>query len=143
VAGVFSSNPITFGETEVSNNSGNDDYDIFLAKSIDTSSNSCPDIESFSVNHAPSICEGDSILLSINNNYATYTKWFRDGEQLGFDNKKQIYVKEEGIYTVLINENSRCPVPAIEVIVNNASDLDANTDVVVFPKPNANISGAE
>lgn len=143
VAGGFASNQLMLGETIIYNNSGNTYYDFFLAKSVDSSSNLCPDIEDFFITHGTAFCEGDSIQLSIENAYATYTEWFRDGEKLNLDNRKQIYIKEEGVYEVLINHNSSCPVPAMKIIVDPESNQDAKTDVVIYAKPKADITGMD
>lgn len=142
VAGDYSSSQLSFGNLTINNHSGNDDNDFFLAKLVDTTSNTlCPDIDSFHVSYQPIICEGDSILISIENSYATYTDWFRNDEKLNYANEKQIFIKDEGIYKVLINENSRCPVPEIQINVDLEEIKEQNTDIIIYHNPIANIEG--
>ncbi|NOU46786.1 MAG: T9SS type A sorting domain-containing protein [Bacteroidales bacterium] len=144
VAGDYASSHLSFDDLTINNNSGNNDKDFFLTKLTDTTSIIlCPDIDSLQVTYPSIICEGDSVLISIDNSYATYTKWFRNEESLNYDNEKQIFIKEEGIYKVLINENSRCPVPEITFYVDRMQNQDENTDITIYAKPQANIEGTE
>lgn len=143
VAGDYSSSQLSFGNLTINNHSGNDDNDFFLARLADTTTHMlCPDIDSFHVSYPSIICEGDSILISIENSYATYTDWFRNDEKLNYANEKQIFIKDEGNYKVLINENSRCPVPEIQINVNLEENQGQNTDIVIYHKPIANIEGS-
>ena len=143
VAGVYSSNELSFDTLSITNNSGNNNDDFFLTKLIDTTSIICPEIDSFYLTYPITICVGDSAFVLIENNYATYTKWFLNEEELDFKNKKQIYIKEEGIYKVLINKNSRCPVPEIQIKVDFEENQDENTNIVIHSKPEAEIEGTE
>ncbi|MFZ4550165.1 MAG: hypothetical protein ACOYN4_22135, partial [Bacteroidales bacterium] len=141
MAGDYRSNQLSFGNHTINNHSGNSDPDFFLAKLIDTTSVLCPNVDSFAVSYPSILCNGDSALISIENQYATYTSWFRNGEKLNHDDEKQIFIKTDGIYTVLINENTLCPVPEITIQVDHVGNQVQDTDIVIYPKPLAHIEG--
>jgi hypothetical protein len=141
MAGDYCSGQLSFGNHTINNHSGNNDPDFFLTKLIDTTSILCPSVDSFAVSYPAILCHGDSALISIENQYATYTLWFRNGEKLNHDDEKQIFIKTEGIYTVLINQNTRCPVPEITIQVDPIGNQVPATDMVIYPKPLAQIEG--
>jgi hypothetical protein len=141
MAGDYCSEQLSFGNHAINNHSGNNDPDFFLTKLIDTTAILCPSVDGFAVSYPAILCNGDSALISIENQYATYTLWFRNGEKLNHDDEKQLFIKTEGIYTVLINENTRCPVPEMTVQVDLAENQVPATDIVIYPKPIAQIEG--
>jgi hypothetical protein len=66
-------------------------------------------------------CQGDSVLLTCNNNPAFTYQWNLNGIGLSGENNDSIYAMLDGDYTVTIYENS-CPVVSSAVTVNvNAS----------------------
>ena len=136
MAGDYASDQLRFSENVlINNNSGNNDNDFFLSKSVDNSSNLCPDQNSFAVSYPANFCEGDSILLIIENKYATYTKWTLDNVDLNKSNKKQIYVNQPGFYEVEINSDTGCPVPPINIKVELESKVDEETDIIMYERP--------
>lgn len=144
MAGNYSSSQLNFGSSiSINNNSGNNDEDFFLSNSIDTTSNLCPAIESFYIDYVSDFCQGDSILLSINNPYAIYTKWMLNGASLEQDNEKEIYITEEGLYELYINSDTRCPVSPIKVKVDKEVNRDAETDIIIYPSPIVEINSPE
>ncbi|MCP4178963.1 MAG: hypothetical protein GY756_14475 [bacterium] len=142
-AGDYSSNELKFGDISILNNSGNNNSDFFLSKMNDKSFNSCPPVDDFEITYPETFCDGDSILLTIENKYATYTKWYCNNNELNYNNKKSIYIKESGRYTVRINENTECPVPILEVIADNKFNEGDNTDIIIYSKPLTKIISSE
>ena len=144
MAGNYSSLELSFDDYVLDNNSGNRNVDFFVSKVVDNSNtNQCPEIESFTVSHVDGFCTGDSVLLLVTNEYATYAQWELDGNDLGFDDKKQIYVKEPGTYQVTLNADSRCPVPPLTIQVDTEENQDENTDIVIHPLPEFSIERQE
>lgn len=141
IGGEYTSNPLVIGETSLTNNSGNSDNDVFVARLEDVSANECPAVNNMEFNYDPVICEGDSGLLSINYPYSTYTIWYRNGEKLDMDNRNKIYISEEGSYKVIVNQNTRCPAGSIQIEVNNVQNKDSETNIVIYPRPKVEIEG--
>ncbi|MEP4595209.1 MAG: T9SS type A sorting domain-containing protein [Cyclobacteriaceae bacterium] len=135
VAGEYASNPILFGDIAIGNNSGNNDNDAFILKISDSSPKRCPEADSFSVNYSSNFCDGDSILLKIENPYTTYTNWLHDNIDMELDNRKQIYISEPGVYEVQINSDTRCPVAPINIKVDHEADIDEETDIIIYSNP--------
>ncbi|MEQ9305624.1 MAG: T9SS type A sorting domain-containing protein, partial [Marinoscillum sp.] len=107
-------------------------------KLIDTTPNQCPDLAQFQLSYAPSICMGDSTLVTIDYPYSTYTSWSLNGEAFA-SNKNAIFVSEEGLYTVEVNMNTRCPAGILQVQVNSAQNQSPDTDIVIYPNPDIGI----
>ena len=144
MSGDYSSSQLNFGSSiTTTNNSGNNDNDFFLSKIIDSTPNSCPENESFLVDYASGFCEGDSIMLSIDNSYAIYTKWLLNNNSLEHDNDMQIYISQEGIYELQINTDTRCPVTPIKIKVDKEANKDDETDIVIYPQPEVQITSPE
>ncbi|MDO6440010.1 T9SS type A sorting domain-containing protein [Cyclobacterium sp. 1_MG-2023] len=143
MAGHYTSDLLNFGDNvSIKNNSGNNESDFFLSKAIDNSSNLCPDSNNFTLNYSTNFCQGDSLLLSIDENpYTTYTKWTLDGIDLDKDNQKEIYITKEGVYEVQINGDTRCPVPPIRIKVDQELEADENTNIIVLPSPEIELEG--
>ncbi|WKN43306.1 T9SS type A sorting domain-containing protein [Tunicatimonas pelagia] len=135
LAGNYKSDTLHLDASYTVNNSGNSDKDFFLAGAKDTTDNICPDPSSFTLSHVPNFCHGDSARLVIENPYAVYTEWYKDGRKLNFDNQRSIYVKQPGLYSVKINSNTRCPGIIEGVEVDLASNRTEDTDVVIHSNP--------
>lgn len=140
ISGTFASKEFTIGNSTITNNSGNNDTDVFIAKMTDSPSQLCPDTD-YSLSYETTFCDGDSIQVSIDNPYAVYTTWAKDGQPLSFDNKKRVYLKEPGIYEVEINKNTVCPGPTLSIVINDESHATQDTDVIIHPIPIFNIEG--
>tara|TARA_Y100001980_G_C14556902_1_gene353004 strand:+ start:88198 stop:90783 length:2586 start_codon:yes stop_codon:yes gene_type:complete len=139
-AGNYGSSPLTIGNTTLTNNSGNKNKDVFLAKMTDSPTQLCPETN-YTLSYATSFCEGDSIQVSIDNPYAVYTTWYEDGQVLPLTNKKIIYLHEPGIYQVDINKNTVCPGPTLSFIINDDANANQDTDIVKHPSPTSSIEG--
>ena len=139
VAGNYSSEQLAFDDLSIVNNSGNRNTDFFLASVQDTTPTLCPDAASFRVAYDTSFCSGDSVRLRIDNPYAVYTQWYRNGKKLAYDNQQSIYVAEAGTYTVEINSHTACSAFPAEISVSAQSERDERTNVVIFTKPEITI----
>ncbi len=144
MAGEYSGTEMTWGESTIMNNSGNNNRDFFVVKSLDvTTENDCPSYDANKLVFDNHFCEGDSALLRIEGNYAAYTKWSRDNVALPWDDQKAVYLKEPGTYLVNINESTRCPADPLSIKVSWDDEQDSDTDIVVIRKPGEGISGPD
>lgn len=144
MSGDYSSSQLNFGSSiTTTNNSGNNNNDFFLSKITDSSPNSCPDNESFLADYVSGFCEGDSVLLSIDNPYAVYTNWLFNSNSLERDNDEQIYISKEGMYELQINNDTRCPVTPIIIKVDKEANQDDETDIVIYPQPEVQFESPE
>ncbi|MFW5701253.1 MAG: hypothetical protein ACOCWM_06135, partial [Cyclobacteriaceae bacterium] len=135
LAGEYFSDTLYLQEHYIVNNSGNNDNDVFISRMTDNSVNQCPPVEDFNILHKSSFCAGDSILISVENPYTTYTKWYHNNISLAADNLKSVYIKEAGTYKVEVNHDTRCPVPPLIVKVEHAEAADWTTNIIINPLP--------
>ena len=144
IGGDFSSSELNIGDYKLINNSGNSNYDFFITSIKDTTKNRCPDTLDFIIDHPDEFCIGDSAILKINNQFATYSLWYKDDIQLpNNNNHKELLIKTEGTYSVEINKNTRCPVSKIEIQVDKSSMKNQNTDIIINFLPEVNIESPE
>ena len=142
VGGSYTSTNMNFGADEITNNSGNSNNDFFVFQAKDTTSNVCPEPGGLSLVSDSIICEGDSIVLSIKGDYAAYTEWYRNDTSLDIVNQKQIYLSDEGEYSVLINADTRCPETWLSTRVQHKS-INDTSDIIIYPLPVSEIGGQD
>ncbi len=108
VSGFYSSLEATFGDYVITNNSGNQDYDFYLSKIIDTAQNQCPDINATLFSSYDYICEGDSVLLTCESNYGSSFQWVINDSLFSFQYSNNYWANDSVKVYVIVNPNSIC-----------------------------------
>jgi hypothetical protein len=111
IGGYFSGSSGTFGNVTVPNNSGNNDLDLFVATIRNIIPDTCPSNLVPIIAPLTTFCEGDSVQLSVSSPYAHFFQWYKDGLPIPDATESSFFVKEAGIYTIGINENTACLLP--------------------------------
>jgi gliding motility-associated-like protein len=130
IVGHYSGQTLTIDGIELTNNSGNNDVDIFITSMNDLSENKCPVFQPTLHSNATTLCEGQSteLTLSLNSHLAhTSIKWYHDNHIVQ-SSGSAYSASLQGAYYYVLYPGTLC------------ADTSNVLQISVFEKPTNNIS---
>ena len=144
ISGYYSSLEATFGNHTITNNSGNNDNDFYLAGINDTSQNICPIINATLTSSNEHICEGDSVLLICESNYGSSYLWIINDTISHFQYSNEYWVNDSLTAYVIVNPNAICTDTSNTIKLNKYPkpivEIDAFPDSILCPDSMINLS---
>ncbi len=144
ISGYYSSLEAAFGNYTITNNSGNNDNDFYLAGINDTSQNICPVINSTLISSNEYICEGDSVLLTCESNYGSSYLWIINDTISHFQYSNKYWVNDSLTAYVLVNPNTICSDTSNTIKLNKYPkpivEIEAFPDSILCPDSMINLS---
>jgi len=128
VAGKYQSSNIDFNGSVITNNSGNNNSDMYIASFNYDKELFCPSFKPTFQTDDLSFCFGTSAELKLAYSYGASYNWFLNGQELNVGDSI-LEVIEEGEYQLFINQNSICPqqTDAIRVEERPEINIDIQT----------------
>lgn len=107
-AGSYNEAFIDFDGHTIINNSWNNDDDMFVACLNDPVSLFCPIVEPKLVGSKDYLCEGDSMIITMDRSFGSWFYWMHNGVETAFTDSV-LTITDEGLYQLYINAGTQCP----------------------------------
>jgi gliding motility-associated-like protein len=136
VAGQYTTATLSFDGHVITNNSGNDDEDVFVAKLSNPGPVVCLPT-TVAIEAPPAFCEGDSVRITAKTTRAYSFLWLRDREVVEAAYDSTLFTKAGGVFQLVINPFTACADTSAAIAVNRiekpGTTLTLSADSVLCP----------